>query len=402
MSNFPIVRFQTLDVMRGIALLGILIVNVQTYGLFAFLRPEQVYDLNLDQPSTYRPVQFITTLLVKGQFYTIFSFLFGLGFFLMLQKNIANGLDGERIFKRRLWALLLIGLIHAFVFWFGDILHRYALLGFTLIFFHKKSVNVLFKWIAGMVLFVIIYQFALAILLPVSTESQAQSNKEGDVVIMQVVNAWQHGSVSDVLSLQWLGVVMLVARSIFNGFAAFIHSEIMFILGIIVGKLALFHRVDELKAMFLRSAWILLPFALTLKVISCLDVLQMNLLPANLLNLELLITSLCSFVSMPMLALCYIIFLAVFLEKQSSVILTWIANTGRMGLTNYLMQTLLCMIVFYGYAMGYAGKLTLAETLIPVAIIYVFQVLYSNIWLNYYKMGPMEHLWRKLTYGKIK
>lgn len=71
-----------------------------------------------------------------------------------------------------------------------------------------------------------------------------------------------------------------------------------------------------------------------------------------------------------------------------------------MGLTNYLAQTLLCMLLFYGYAQGMSGYMSLLESFIPIVYIYTFQVLYSNIWLSKYGIGPVEKLWRKMTYGK--
>lgn len=400
MTNSLSPRIQSIDIIRGIALLGILIFNVQTYSLFAFLRPEQVYALHLDKPDTYAPIQFLIHIFIKGQFYTIYSFLFGLGFYLMLQKNNAAGINGNKVFKRRLWGLFAIGLIHALVFWFGDVLHKYALLGFTLLYFNKKAVTSLFKWIAGLIAFIVIFQVALAVLLPVTRQSVAQSHHETDEVIAEVLEAWQHGSLMEVMSFQKLGVAMLYFQSAFTGFAGFVHFEIMFLLGLIAGKTQIFPHLVELKPRLIKTALILLPFALILKVTSCLHILEINLLPETLFNYQQLFITLAEFVGTLLLAVVYLVFLFIVFSGKPSRFFMWIGNAGKLGLTNYLLQTLLCMLLFYGYAFGLSGRLTLLGSFVPVTGIYVLQVLYSNIWLSYFKVGPMEVLWRKMTYGK--
>lgn len=393
-------RIQTIDIIRGIALLGILLFNVQTYSLFAFLRPEQVYRLQLDNPVTYAPAQFVIHFLIKGQFYTIYSFLFGLGFYLMLQKNNRLNLDGNRFYKRRLWALLLFGLVHAFVFWFGDVLHKYALLGFTLLYFNKKSVSTLFKWIIGLALFIVLFQLIKTMLFPVTPQAYAAGEQQMDKVIMQVIDTWQHGSLTAVASMQKLGVAMLWITSLQSGFSGFVHYEIMFLLGLIAGKTNLFRSVDAFRPKLKRIAgWLVFP-ALFLKGFSCLPVLQVHILPASQAAYERMVFSLAEFIGTPLLAVVFLIGLTLLLHNKRSVVLNWIGNTGRLGLTNYLVQTLLCMLLFYGYAFGLSGRLTLVECLIPVACIYLLQVLYSNLWLRYHDAGPMESLWRRMTYGK--
>lgn len=395
-------RIHSIDIIRGIALLGILVMNIQTYTLFAFLRPEQVYALRLDLPENYAPVQFLIHLFVKGQFYTIYSFLFGIGFYLMLQKNQNSGLDGNLIFKRRLWVLLGFGIIHAFVFWFGDVLHKYALLGFTLLYFNKKSISILINWITGLVLFIVLFQITKAIFFPANAQAIAAGQREIDGVIMQVVSTWQQGTFLQVMSMQKLGVAMLYFMSAENGMAGFVHYEIMFLLGLIAGKINFFQQIKLLKNKAVGIAWQIFPFALVLKSVSCMSLLNHQWLPDNLQKFEKLIYSLSEFIATPLLTIVYLIFLSVWFSGPPSRFFIWIANTGRLGLTNYLAQTLFCMLIFYGYAGRLSGKLTLLESFVPVLLIYLIQVIYSNIWLKYHMMGPMEKLWRMMTYPRNK
>ena len=391
-------RIHAIDCIRGIALLGILIINSQTYSLFAFLRPQQVYTLALDQPDTYVPVQFFIHLFVKGQFYTIYSFLFGLGFYLMWEKNNRAGLDANRLFRRRLWALLLIGLIHGLVFWFGDILHKYALLGFTLLYFNRKSVSTLLSWIVGLAALVMVLQTVNLIWLPATPKTIAHSQQQFDTVVRQVVNTWQHGSVWAVMSLQKLGVAMLHSTAVQHGLAPYVQYEIMFLFGLIAGKLRLFTRIVDVKHQFLQNAFWVFPLGLLLKGVSCLPIFEVHLLAINQLPYEKLIFSLAEFIGTPLLTIVYLTELS--LLCSSKPVFRWISNAGRMGLTNYLLQTLLCMLLFYGYALGFSGRLTLLESFLPVIGIYGVEVGFSNWWLSHYHLGPMEWIWRRWTYGK--
>ncbi len=322
-----------------------------------------MYDLQLDEQGVYGPVQFVIQLLFRGQFYTIYSFLFGLGFYLLLQKNIRLGLDAHRIYKRRLWALLLFGLIHALVFWFGDILHKYALLGFSLLYFHKKTVRTIVKWIIGLASFAVLFQIIKTVFFPVSAEAFAASEAETDKVIMQVVDTWQHGSFLEVLNLQKIGVAMLWIITIKGGLAGMIHFEIMFLLGLIAGKLNLFNRITELAPQLKRIALIIVLPALVIKALSCLDTLQVNLFPPGNEGYDRMLHSIASFIGTPLLTIVYLAAFSLLFNRKANTLMKWIANTGRMGLTNYLGQTIICMLLFYSYAVGLSARhLSLLES----------------------------------------
>lgn len=387
-------RIPVIDIIRGIALFGILVFNIQTYALFSFLNPQQVYQLQLDTPASYAPLQYVFQILINGQFYTIYSFLFGFGFYMLKHKNEQLGLDSNRIFKRRLWVLLIIGLIHGLIFWFGDILHKYAILGFTLLYFNKKSIKTLLKWMAGLMTFSIILRIVTSIF---SIDSSNTYSHEIDPVIMEVINTWQHGTFMEVVSLQKLGVAMVWFMSVSNGLTAIIHILIMFIIGLIAGKSNFFLRIAKLKPQLLKILAICLPISLLLKAFSALGILPLQIFNTISPSIKDLFFSISSFIATPLLTVCYLIFLSITLYNNGSIFFKWIANTGKLGITNYLMQTIICMVLFYGYGLGLSGKLTLIETFICVIPIYVFQVIFSNIWLKYYKTGPIENLWRKLS-----
>src|SRR5687768_15740715 len=135
-------RIEILDVLRGIAVCGILIGNMQWfsgYGMMPAILTEQA-SLS-DQITT-----FLVHLLIEGKFYSIFSFLFGFGFALQIARAEDRGDLNAAVFKRRLFWLLVIGLLHAYLLWAGDILSIYALMGFVLLLFRKKPSESLLKW----------------------------------------------------------------------------------------------------------------------------------------------------------------------------------------------------------------------------------------------------------------
>jgi uncharacterized protein len=395
-TNHHTERLQTIDIIRGIALFGILVINIQTYTLFAFLRPEQVYALQIDNPDTYAPVQYLLQLFIKGQFYTIFCFLFGLGFYLSMQKNKRRQVNGARTFKRRLWILLIVGLIHAYIFWLGDVLHKCAILGFSLLYFHNKSSSTIVKWIIGIACFVIVFRLIQSICFPATAESITLAGKHMDGLMMEFIQAWQHGTLLEVISFQKLGAAMNWLMSFRNGFADLAQFEIMFLLGLIAGKAQVFYHIPLYRKRLKQFAWRILPLAFLLKAIAAFSVLNIQFPFPGLQPYEQLIFSIAEFAGAPLLAMVYLVLITAALHKKSSRFLTWIGDTGRISLFNYLVQTLLCMVVFYGYAGGLSGRLSLLQTFIPVIAIYVFQVFYSNAWRKYQGAVGIKKQWKKM------
>src|SRR5215211_3903587 len=135
-------RIEILDVLRGLAIGGILIGNMQWFSGYGMM-PQS---LARQTPFADQFTHFLVHFFVEGKFYSIFSFLFGFGFALQIVRAEERGDTKAIIFKRRLFWLLVIGLLHAYLLWAGDILSIYALMGFVLLLFRKKSTEALLKW----------------------------------------------------------------------------------------------------------------------------------------------------------------------------------------------------------------------------------------------------------------
>ncbi|MFT3679401.1 MAG: DUF418 domain-containing protein [Ferruginibacter sp.] len=399
-SQKDTVRLPVIDIMRGIALFGILIINIQTYTFFIYLKPEQVYNLNLDTSESYGPLQFFISLFFKGEFYTMYSFLFGLGFYLMFRKNFLQGFNSTVIYRRRLWVLLGIGLIHGCIFWFGDVLHKYAVIGFSLLYFNKKPVRVIIKWITALLLLFAVFQVVRFCFFVQHTQAAASLQTQKEYMFTNIMELWQHGSLWQVLAFQKSGLLWLWINDLKNGLPALIHTEIMFLLGLIAGKVNLFGRLNDNKteSKLISAVLVIMPFALLIKGLYCLNQMNVDILPAGVKPYEPVVFSLCNFIGTLLLAMVYLPLLFVALKNTSHRFFIWIGNAGKMALTNYLAQTVACMLLFYGYAAGLSGKVTLFQSVVLAIFIYSMQVLCSNIWLRYYTEGPIETLWKKLVY----
>ncbi|OQP50184.1 hypothetical protein A4D02_27530 [Niastella koreensis] len=382
--------------MRGICLLGILLANIQTYTPFEFLNTKEVAVLHWDNLSTFLPTKFLLDIFVRGQFYTIYSFLFGLGFYLMLEKNTRLELNGNKLYIRRLAVMFLFGVIHTAV-WMGDVLHVYAIFGIPLIYFYKRKTAVIFRWAAGIFLFGILLDVLRTVFFsPAPPHSQELFSKD----TVHLINAYQYGPFSEILKIQYdktLSSFIAITRSTMTGYE---HIIILFLLGLIAGKTRFFYRITELQPAIKRAIFIILPFALVLKVIACLPTLNVHFLSPQQAVYEQLFIKMIRFTGILLMAFAYIGIITLLLHKSNSHVAIWLGNCGRLGLTNYLTQTIICMLLFYPFGLKLTGKLTLLQSLLLAVLIFIVQVIYSNIWLKYYNIGPLEAIWRRFTYGK--
>jgi uncharacterized protein len=350
-------------------------------------------------PLIDRATHFLVHFFVEGKFYSIFSFLFGFGFALQIARAEQRGDLQASLFKRRLFWLLIIGLLHAYLLWAGDILSIYAVMGFLLILFRKKTNRSLVKWaiilLAVPILTYILQYILFTFFAPPELAAQIDAMKlerwNSAVATVSQNNFWQilTGYNREYVVGRYLGLIfdMRLPKIL-----------AMFLLGFYAYRIGVFQDLSAHKVLIRR----VLIWGLSLGVIGNLVFAALagheTVIPPTLAGIGGVITY--AF-GVPALALGIAALVATLWQKENwGRVLAIFAPVGRMALTNYLMQTVICVLLFYGYGLGLFGKFgAAASTLIALAI-FLFQIVVSSLWLKYFAYGPMEWIWRQLTYGR--
>jgi uncharacterized protein len=387
-------RIELLDALRGFAIFGILMANIVDWSGWQNLPDGQ--QAALAGASGARAYDFLIAMFVEGKFYTIFSFLFGLGFALQLSRLERRGVDGIRIYRRRLAILLAIGLLHMSLVWDGDILALYAAIGFVLPFIRSWSDRRLLIG-AGILIALPIPGGIVAHFL--GAQPGFGLNQVGDSLFVAMGG-------DPKLEVNWR------AREDWGSYFAWALSGPPFRIG---GLLASW-RIPKVLAIMMLGLWAgrrLIAGALfenrtLLKRIAIVGFLIG--LPANFafaanggLDQETFRRGLIAFILYAIgvvpLGLAYAASFALAWPRAKAV-LGLLAPPGRMALTNYLMQSALGITIFYGVGFGLFHRLNPVEIVGVAVAIFASQVVISRLWLNWFEQGPMEALWRQLTYAR--
>lgn len=395
-------RVEVMDVLRGVALLGILLMNIE-----AFVGPlmESVTGVNPRFTGADRWTDAAIYVLVQGKFITMFSLLFGMGFAVMLERANATGASGTWLYARRLLALLGIGLVHALLIWSGDILLTYALLGFVLLLcFRRTPVSRLPKWGIALFLLPLLLTWAMAgfaTLAQLDPQASAEFQKamaaQGQAMSALIDGerlAFGAGSYAQAVAQRATDTGTMLGLLVFFGpslVGVFLFGAWFMRSGVIrnaSAHLPLFRRVRNVGfgiglPLMLWSAWTHPTMSFS-QVSPGSAAAQSAAQVANLLL---------------MLAYLSVIVLAMQLPAWAAR-LHWFAPAGRMALTHYLTQSVVCTLVFYGYGLGYFERLPRAWQPLFVLALFTLQVVFSRWWLARYRFGPMEWLWRWMTYAK--
>ena len=375
-------RIATLDVLRGFALFGILLVNMEDFNAPGWpgLRAEWT-----DTPD--RVVVWLLKFAAEAKFRAVFAFLFGLGFALQLRRTGTADDTFTGLYVRRVVVLLLIGVAHFLLLWEADILASYALVGFLLLLFARCSTSQSLQ-AAGALAGLAVAALCVIVLL-------ATPRAGGNLAIppekIEIAAIYSHGSYLDVVSYRVKQLPMYLGRSVVSAPS----TLMLFLLGLAAGKAGLVQEPLVHRVLLRRLFVVGLLFGLIANGIVTVYSPRLMAIP----KLARLPVVTCYVLGSPVLGLAYLAGLTLLqLNPYWRALLSPLAAPGRMALTNYLLQSVICTTLFYGYGLGWYNRISPAQGVGLCLAIFGAQALLSWIWLLRFRHGPAEWLWRSLTY----
>jgi uncharacterized protein len=381
-------RIHVLDAIRGFAVLGILLANIQSWSGYKYITLEQIDSLGFAHLDSL--FYSLHLWIVDGKFYAIFSMLFGVGFGLQYLKNRERMDSFMPFYRRRLTFLLIFGMFHALL-WSGDILVLYALLAFVMVLMRDLPSRTILWLAIGLLLLFTIPQALMMYLggAEQSSSSGLAHKVYSDVTPAQVTDALGAGSWADVFSMNLHNIYWRWLDFLPNGRISRVLG--FFMLGFYLARSEYF--VKQVHRLRWVLVWSVTGFILTAIAFSMhANIYRWALNGTDLLAKIVLVTSQLT------LALAYMSLIGALYEtKIGRILVTPLTLIGRMAFTNYLMQSAIGITLFYGVGFGYFGSLGLAQLWLLALVIYTGQVLFSSVWLHLFKQGPVEWFWGCLT-----
>jgi uncharacterized protein len=392
----PTKRIEIIDILRGFALLGIIFMNMSFFSGYAYMPFEDLKHIT-NFPLDEKLHTFLE-IIVTGKFYTIFSILFAVGFYIQLNKNNEDSVNFLKTYRRRLFILLLIGLIHG-LFWSGDILFTYAIYGFIIILFRNVKPKNLFRWSFFFIFIQVAIDFALLpfteVLLainPANTSALPIAHLSyPDMTNGELIYTYQEGSVLDIVKLnvhntiwKWMSYIPSGQYFKFLG---------IFLLGYYLASIEFFTKKP--KSTLLMVGILIIGLVITISANLLGGVSYGVPTPNDILYKVLFI------VGQLLMGIAYIMAITKIAQFSTGIkVLKYLIPVGRMALSNYILQTVFMVLIFYSFGFGLFGKIGLMTTMGIAILIVIAQLVLSNLWLKHFRFGPLEWLWRSLTYKK--
>jgi len=395
-------RILYLDILRGIAILFIFLANIPYLSGTYFYPPEMAAGFPSAPLDNAFKVFFFT--LIDGKFYSIFSILFGIGFVVQYNSIKNSHRSFVPFFCRRMLGLLLIGSIHLVLVWPGDILTLYALLGFLLIGFRNFTDRRLMVWTIVLLFMPIVHWLVMYILgffYPIGLFKFVNTHAASLDLVMdhpagyQVFNEVGHLSGKD-FSI-WLKMQVALPALRLGGLlmeGRFFKVLGLFLIGIWAGRQILDYGILERTALLRKIALWGIGIGLPINVFRA--VIEYGGHSGPVWDFMYYVFYALGVVP---LACGYMAGIALIVTYRPQW-LRWIAPVGRTALSNYLFQSFIGIFIFYGIGLGNIGRFGFAQVIGIAATVFLWQVLFSTFWLRYFRFGPIEWIWRQMTYGK--
>lgn len=398
----PQSRIVTLDIVRGVAVLGILAMNI-----VGFAMPFQAY-MN---PAATGPVGdadlaswAVSFILVDGKMRGLFSFLFGASMLLVIEQAEARGEPAERINYRRMFWLLAFGLVHLYLIWFGDILAGYALVGMVAFLLRNRPPRELIGWAVGL----LVVQLLLFLVTAAGAAMLQQTAAAPDAAAATVAEWRELERQFGAMSAETIAKDLAVYRGGYSGIVAdrFAVHALAPLKGVgLMGWETLAYFLLGMAALrtgFLTGGWsdslyrkvAAIGFGIGIPVYAGLAWLLIRAdfsVPA-VLGLSMAATV--PFRPLMVIATASLIILA---TRKGGALTDRLAAAGRVAFTNYLGTSLVMTTLFYGYGGGLFGSLGRTELWLVVLAMWGLMLLWSKPWLDRFRYGPLEWLWRSLS-----
>ncbi len=406
----PKERIETIDILRGWAIFGMVVANVWGFQSFFFTFPfqlTQVWTGTADQIALWLLDSF-----VSAKFWSLFSFLFGLGFAIQMMRAEARGVRFVSLYSRRLVILFLIGLMQ-FLLGPSSILPSYAIVGFLLLLLRARSPRI-----------ILVVAFASFIVphIPQALElrerdlrrsdpqtaqqvvrEDAQGEAERKALREQIVRVYSEGTGRETLAYNAqrfarryssVGFYLGLLRGTFP----------LFLLGLYVGRRRIFENIPAHLPFMRKVLWWSLGLGLLNLMANAAFLLVWTnpVLPPLPYFLEVAAEVLWR-VGAPALGFFYAAVIILLVQREAwKHRLAPLAAVGRVALSNYLLHTLILLSIFHNFGLGLFGQIGPAVGVALAVLLYVLQVLLSMWWTRRFRFGPAEWLWRTLTYGKLQ
>lgn len=411
-ATHPSERIMALDVARGLALFGIFMVNVQ-------MMTQPIGWLMSGAVQKEGPVahglHLVTRVLFESKSYPLFSMLFGMGMALMYQRARALNRPFVTPYLRRLFLLAAFGLAHALLIWYGDILFYYFMVGLVAMWFVGLRPRTLLIVAAVCIAIATVILAGMSVVGAIMTPEGAipettsvttfaqfwQEMKAGKIEAGPVHPAWMAGENDAFANGPFLNAVGMRAINWLMGMVFWLivmgtapHILAMFLIGIAIMKSDPFSAESRLPGLFVKlGLFVGLPGAIAMVTIG--EWSGVNTVGAGLAAAGTHVVG-------PCVSLGYF-GLAILLARRGAAnpLVVGIASAGRLGLTNYIMQSVVVAAFAQHWGFGHFGDVSRTEMVVIVLAVYAFQIAYSPLYLRCFAMGPLEYLWRTGIYLRL-